>query len=99
MGLALLLLLIVFAGLARHVSAMTLGEPTGASPGHDAQPDEPGSPPDPALPAPGAAAEPGARGRQAPLLLALGAATVLGFLAVPLAAALSEAAAVLAGAR
>ena len=43
--------------------------------------------------------EPAARGRQAPLLLALGAAAVLGFLAIPLAALLSEAAAVLAGAR
>jgi hydrogenase-4 component F len=99
MGLALLLLLVVFAGLARHVSAMTLGEPTSASPGHDAQPDEPGSPTDPALPAPGPVAEPVGRGRQAPVLLALGAAAVPGFLAIPLAAALSEAAAVLAGAR
>ncbi|HSR27399.1 MAG TPA: proton-conducting transporter membrane subunit, partial [Actinomycetes bacterium] len=97
MGIALVLLLVVFAGLARHVSAMTLGGPTiSASPGHDGQPDEPTPPVDPA---PTAVPEPAARGRQAPLLLALGAATVLGFLAIPLATLLSEAAAVLAGAR
>ena len=38
MGIALALLLVAFAGLARHVSAMTLGEPT--EPGVDDQPSE-----------------------------------------------------------
>jgi hydrogenase-4 component F len=71
---ALVLLLIVFAGLSRHIAAMTLGAPAEV----------------PSRPAPG---------RTAPLALALGAAAVLGFAAVPLAGPLGDAAAALAGAR
>ena len=82
MGVALTLLLVVFAGMSRHVSAMTLGAP-----------DVPKSP------APAAERSPADRGRQAPLLLALGAAGVLGFVAIPLADLLGEAASVLAGTR
>jgi hypothetical protein len=99
MGLALLLLLVVFAGLARHTSAMTLGRPAEAGT-HDQLRQVP-APADQsttsltAQPQP----QPEAPDRQAPLLLALGAAAVLGFLAIPLAAVLSEAAAVLAGGR
>lgn len=70
---ALVLLLIVFAGLGRHVAAMSLGDA-----------------PDEAVRTPG---------RRLPLALALGAAAVLGFAAVPLAGPLGDAAAALAGAR
>jgi hydrogenase-4 component F len=99
MGIALALLLVVFAGLARHTSSMTLGEPPSTPPLPDGRPDEPGPLVDPSPVASSTALGPAAPGRQAPLLLALGAAAVLGFLAVPLAPLLSEAAAVLAGAR
>jgi hypothetical protein len=53
------------------------------------------------LPTPGhePATEPAAEHRQAPVLIALGAAAILGLVASPLAAQLREAAAVLAGAR
>ena len=77
MGIALVLLLIAFAGLARHAAAMTLGPRTG----------------------PASGAEPASTPRRgAPLVLALAAAAVLGFLAVPFADVLTDAAAVLAGA-
>jgi formate hydrogenlyase subunit 3/multisubunit Na+/H+ antiporter MnhD subunit len=99
MGVALALLLVVFAGLARHTSAMALGEPTSASTVPDGRPDELSSLVDPSFVAAPEALEPAARGRQAPLVLALGSAGVLGFLTIPLAALLGEAAAVLAGAR
>jgi hydrogenase-4 component F len=108
MGIALFLLLVVFAGLARHVSAMTLGPPVTEGPPLDAAPaphqdvyplpmDAHTDP----LPTPGhqPASEPATRHRQAPVLIALGAAAVLGLMASPLAAQLREAAAVLAGAR
>jgi hydrogenase-4 component F len=85
MGIALVLLLVVFAGLARHVLAMTLGAPAGTAP-------DAGQPPH----ATGAPAPPP---RRLPLQLALAAAIALGFLAVPLADLLGQAAAVLAGAR
>ncbi|MGB7980011.1 MAG: proton-conducting transporter membrane subunit [Candidatus Nanopelagicales bacterium] len=99
MGIALALLLVVFAGLARHVSAMTLGEPTSGSAGPDGAPNDPAD-----LAGSGPATSAGvpehvAAGRQAPLLIALGAAAVLGLLVIPMAALLSEAASVLAGAR
>ena len=74
MGIALALLLLVFAGLARHVMAMTLGVPVV----------EDGT-------------EQPTVGRRAPLVLALAAAIALGFLAIPLAEILTQAASVLAG--
>jgi hydrogenase-4 component F len=98
MGIALALLLVVFAGLARHVSAMALGEPT--EPGAvDRASEVTAMAADHSTMPPAAPFQPAAPGRQAPLLLALGAAAVLGFLAIPLAALLGEAAAVLAGGR
>lgn len=75
MAAALVLLLVVFAGLSSQVASMTLGVPT-----------------------PPTDAEPGT-GRQAPLLVALAAAVLLGFAASPLVELLTAAAAVLAGAR
>ena len=75
MGIVLFLLLVVFAGLARHVSAMTLGPPVAAEPAIATE------------------------HRRAPVLIALGAAAILGLMASPLAAQLREAAAVLAAAR
>jgi len=108
MGIALFLLLVVFAGLARHVSAMTLGPPVAGGPPLAATPAPPrGVHPLPMdahtdpLPTPGRqpASEPATRHRQAPVLIALGAAAILGLMASPLAAQLREAAAVLAGAR
>lgn len=102
MGIALVLLLIVFAGLTRHVLAMTLGPQVGSAPLHrtslealpeverarslDASPQKPDE-------------KHVASHRQAPVLVALGVAAVLGLLATPLAAQLIEAASVLAGAR
>ena len=101
MGIALVLLLVVFAGLSRHVSAMTLGPPAGA-PAQDpaAKTNQAGAHPDPLPtthhePSP----TPASTYRQAPVLIALGAAALLGLLATPLAAQLREAASVLAGAR
>ena len=88
MAAALLLLLVVFAGFARQVAAMTLGVPTGPTPDEAASPAEPAP----------AAADAG-RGRQAPLVAALLAAVLLGFAARPLAELLTDAAAFLAGAR
>ena len=75
MALMSLVLLVVFAGLARHVSAMTLGPPVAAEPAIATE------------------------HRRAPVLIALGAAAILGLMASPLAAQLREAAAVLAAAR
>jgi hydrogenase-4 component F len=80
MALTVALLLVLFAGLARHTAAMTLGgtptAPLGAS-----------------------RAEPASHGPQLPLALALGVTAVIGFAAGPLATLLTEAAAVLGGAR
>jgi hypothetical protein len=73
---ACVLLLVVFAGIGRHVLAMTVGT-------------EPPAPP-------GAGREPLLR--QLPVLLALGAAAVLGFVA-PLAGVLGDAVAALGGLR
>ncbi len=108
MGIALFLLLVVFAGLARHVSAMTLGPPVTVDPPVAAAPGQDhGAHPLPVdshtapLPTPWRepATEPAAKHRQAPVLIALAAAAILGLMASPLAAQLREAAAVLAGAR
>jgi hydrogenase-4 component F len=93
MAVALLLLLVVFAGFSRQVAAMTLGVTNGPAAGDAAPVEEPLrslTPPD--------AARAGA-GRQAPLVVALTAAVLLGFAARPLAELLTDAAAVLAGGR
>jgi len=86
---ALVLLLGVFAGLARHVLGMTVG-PADAV-GHAV------------LPVHADDLEGGAdvptRHRDAPVALALGAAAVLGFLAYPLSGVLTDAVAALAGGR
>ena len=74
-AMATVLVGVVFAGLARHVSAMTLGPPVAAEPAIATE------------------------HRRAPVLIALGAAAILGLMASPLAAQLREAAAVLAAAR
>ena len=76
-GAAVVLLLGVFAGLARHLLAMTMG-------GSDV-------PPSPATPA--------RLRRTLPLALALGAAAVLGFVAMPLSGVLTDAVAALTGGR
>ncbi len=96
---ALALLLLVFAGVARHVLAMTISAGTrGVQEG--VYPDErtaatrlPGHPDhtDPRA----TAALPRGTGRQAPLVMALAAAAILGFLVVPFADVLSAAAAAL----
>ncbi len=78
------LLLVVFAGIARHVLAMTLGaDPTPVRSDHSEalMPDRP------------------TRWRQVPIALALAAAALLGFLGWPLADTLLQAAAALGGAR
>jgi hydrogenase-4 component F len=93
MAVALLLLLVVFAGFSRQVAAMTLGVTNGPAAG-DAAPVEERHP---SL-APPETARAGA-GRQAPLVVALTAAVLLGFAARPLAELLTDAAAVLAGGR
>ena len=110
MAVALLLLLVVFAGFGRQVASMTLGVPavaggTGPAAGAEPTDDEPHVPvgarldlhsgsPD------GSPADPHAGvGRSAPLLVALTATVLLGFAARPVAELLSAAAAVLAGAR
>ncbi|HOA89218.1 MAG TPA: proton-conducting transporter membrane subunit [Propioniciclava tarda] len=76
-GAAVVLLLAVFAGLARHLLAMTMGGPD--------------VPPSPATPA--------RLRRTLPLALALGAAAVLGFVAMPLSGVLTDAVAALTGGR
>lgn len=86
---ALALLLLVFAGIARHVLAMAVGAADAAAhpplPGHrgalEGSEDVP------------------ARVRDVPIVLALGTAAVLAFLAVPLAGVLTDAVAALAGGR
>jgi hydrogenase-4 component F len=75
MAVAVGLLLVLFAGLARHSASITLGP---------AAPD---------------LAEPDPPGRSAPLVLALGSLAVIGFAAGPLPRLLSQAAALLVGAR
>ena len=88
MAIALGLLLVVFAGLGRHVSAMTIS----AGPPPATQPTGNATPPDPTPPTVALGAGPGA-----PVALALAAAAALGFLAVPLAEVLARAAAALGG--
>ncbi|WP_304412806.1 proton-conducting transporter membrane subunit, partial [Sedimentibacter sp. B4] len=83
MLLACALLLVVFAGIARNVLAMTVG----ADPDPDAARTSP-APPD--LPA---------RFRQIPIGIALGVTAVIGFAAWPLAAPLLDAVTALGGAR
>ena len=83
MVVAVLLLLVLFAGLARHSATMTLGTPGGTS-----VDDASAGSPDPAP-----------HGRQAPLVLALGVTAVIGFASGPLSTLLHQAAAILAGAR
>ena len=93
MGIALVLLLVVFAGLSRHVLAMTLGASVRADAAGTVNRGGDLADPGPAAPDVG----PSGGGRQAPVLLGLAAAAVLGFLAVPLAGTLDAAASVLAG--
>ena len=90
---AVLLLLVVFAGFGRHVLAMTISA-GGPSPGGTAGDPAAGSPSEPtsAPAAPSAPALLPGSGPRTPLVLALGAAAVLGFLAVPLADVLTAAA-------
>jgi hydrogenase-4 component F len=83
MGLALALLLVAFAGLARAVGSMVLGPAEAAA--------EPFATPGATLAVPI-----GAGGPQLPLLLALVATAVVGFLTGPLAQLLAQAAAVVA---
>jgi hydrogenase-4 component F len=86
MAMALALLLILFAGLARHTVRMLFGAShQGAHPGldDDAPPDRS---PDRSM-----------HGPRAPLALALGAVAVVGFVAGPLASILAQAASVLGG--
>ena len=85
MAIALGLLLVVFAGLARHTVSMTLGGAREA-------------PADPASAAEPASAE-RALGSNVPIALALGITAVLGFAAWPLAGLLADAVAALGGAR
>lgn len=89
------LLLLVFAGLGRHVLAMTISEgtaPADAAPWINPRPAPAvGSTPDSS---PGV---PLGAGPRAPLAIAVGAAAALGFLAVPLADVLASAAAALGG--
>ena len=87
---ALVALLVVFAGLGRHVVTMTIS--AGPADG-DPLPGSPPSPPPPAT-APGL---PLGSGPDAPVVIALAAAAVLGFLAVPLADVLTSAATALGG--
>ncbi len=82
MAVALGLLLLVFAGMARHVAAMTIS--TGP-----VAPDEPD-----AVSPTGGTGLPGS-GRTAPVLISLAVAAVLGFAAWPLAGVLTAAAAAL----
>ena len=89
---ALVLLLVVFAGLGRHVVTMTIS--TGPA-DCDASPDRPALDPDPS-PATTPALRLGS-GPSAPVLLALAAAAVLGFLAVPLANVLTSVVAAVGG--
>lgn len=86
---ALALLLLVFAGLARHVLAMTVG-PTDAV-AHDRVPGHGGA-------LEGTADVP-SRARDLPIVLALGAAATLAVAAFPLAGVLTDAVAALAGGR
>ncbi len=90
MAVALLLLLVVFAGFSRQVAAMTLGAAPAAGDAADEAPHASLAPPVTAR---------AGMGRQAPLLVALIAAVLLAFAARPLAELLTSAAAVLAGAR
>jgi hydrogenase-4 component F len=78
MAAAVGLLMVLFAGLARHSAAMTLGQGSAAPPERLA---------------------PAARGRQTPLVLALGVTAVVGFAAGPLSTLVTRAASLLAGAR
>ena len=95
-------LLVVFAGFGRHVLAMTISA-GGLAPGGAAEDPASGPPSAPAAPptaeptAPPAPALLPGSGPRTPLVLALGAAAVLGFLAVPLADVLTAAAAALGG--
>ena len=92
---------LVFAGLGRHVVAMTIS----AGPAEDAEESarteaepSPVDQTDPtAPPAPPAPALPLGSGPPAPVAIALATAAALGFLAVPLADVLSRAAAALGG--
>ena len=82
MAVAVLLMLVLFAGLARHTSAVMFGQ--GTAPGRS-EPDEP-----PDGPSHGTT-----HGPWLPLALALGATAVIGFAASPFSTILAEAAAVL----
>ena len=83
MAVAVVLLLVLFAGLARHSATMTLGT-SGDTPARVAS----ASSPDPA-----------SHGPRAPLVLALGVTAVIGFTAGPLSTLLQQAATILAGGR
>ena len=90
MAIAVALLLVVFAGLGRHAVAMTISagpEASASRPAVDAEPVSGVSP----------GAVPLGAGPRAPLAIALGAAAILGFLAVPLTDVLARAAAALGG--
>ena len=90
MTIAVALLLVVFAGLGRHAVAMTISagpEASASRPAVDAEPVSGVSP----------GAVPLGAGPRAPLAIALGAAAILGFLAVPLTDVLARAAAALGG--
>lgn len=86
MGVVLVMLLVVFAGLARATLAMTLGQPAAVGQAGAAAAHLPGT--DPA----GAVAHGSPTGPMLPLALALGATAVVGFLAAPVGSALLRAA-------
>jgi len=83
MAVAVVLLLVLFAGLARHSATMTLGT-SGDTPARVAS---------------AASPDPASHGPRAPLVLALGVTAVIGFTAGPLSTLLQQAATILAGGR
>ncbi len=98
MVIALGLLLVVFAGLGRHVAAMTISAGPGAGEAADAGRST-GESDSGVVAGPGSVTPgllPGS-GPRTPVAIALGAAAMLGFLAVPMAGVLTRAAAAIGG--